>query len=287
MKHIVLIMVCCLVPLIMASGQEQQAQKLLSEAIYQEEVNGDLDKAIKTYQQILNQYPDNRKVSAEALLHLGMCHEKLGNQEAVKTYKRLVNNFPEQKNQVAVARERLTRLIKISDDIAHTPLTPKFTKIIIPTNPGNGVLSPDGNKLAFISEDAVWIIPLHGKINSDIAGEPVQLARIPGIWDNGSLMAWSADGKWIAVNGKANGKNAAYVIPVNGGEPRVVPMPDRGSHAWSARLSLSPDGQTLAFSAIDIDMQQKASDELDGGERHHPGTPAVAVIGLAFRVPAW
>ncbi len=68
MKRIVLIMVCCLIPLIMASGQEQQAQKLLSEAIYQEEVNGDLDGAIKTYQLILDKYPDNRKISAEVLL---------------------------------------------------------------------------------------------------------------------------------------------------------------------------------------------------------------------------
>ena len=70
----------------MASGQEQQAQKLLSEAIYQEEVNGDLDEAIKTYQLILNKYPDNRKVSAEALLHLGMCYEKLGLDQARQTY---------------------------------------------------------------------------------------------------------------------------------------------------------------------------------------------------------
>jgi tetratricopeptide (TPR) repeat protein len=96
----------------MVSGQEQQAQKLLSEAIYQEEVNGKLDEAIKTYQQIVDKFPDDRKVTAEALLHLGLCYEKLGNQEAIKTYKRLVNNFPEQKNQVAVARERLTRLEK-------------------------------------------------------------------------------------------------------------------------------------------------------------------------------
>jgi len=102
MKHILLIWISCLVPVIMVQGQEMQAQKLLSEAIYMEEVNGKLDEAIKTYQLILNKYPDSRKVSADALLHLGLCYEKLGNQEAVKTYKRLVSNFPEQKNQVKV-----------------------------------------------------------------------------------------------------------------------------------------------------------------------------------------
>lgn len=110
MKRIILIMICCLVPVIMASGQEQQAQKLLSEAVYQEEINGDLDEAIKTYQLIINQYPDNRKVSAEAYFHLGMCYEKLGRQDAMKAYQEVIRNYGEQKDIVAKARERLSKL---------------------------------------------------------------------------------------------------------------------------------------------------------------------------------
>jgi len=94
----------------MAAGQEQQAQKLLSEAIYQEEVNGDLDGAIKTYQLILSKYLDYRKVSAEAYFHLGMCYEKLGKQDAMKAYQEIIRNYGEQKDIVAKARERLSRL---------------------------------------------------------------------------------------------------------------------------------------------------------------------------------
>jgi Tol biopolymer transport system component len=145
MKRIIFIMICCLGLVIMASGQEQQAQRLLSEAVYQEEVNGKLDEAIKTYQLIINKYPDDRKVSAEALLHLGLCYEKLGNQEAVKTYKRLVNNFPEQKNQVAVARERLSRLTTIvsPNEIAiHQVWTG-------PDVDNSGSISADGGYLTF------------------------------------------------------------------------------------------------------------------------------------------
>jgi len=88
----------------------QTAEELLPKAIQLEEVKGDLDNAIKTYQLILNKFPDIREVCAEALLRMGMCYEKMGNREAVKTYKRLVSNFPEQKNKVAIARERLARL---------------------------------------------------------------------------------------------------------------------------------------------------------------------------------
>lgn len=103
-------MICCLVPVIMATGQEQQAQKLLSEAVYQEEVNGDLDEAIKTYQSVIQRYPGNRKVSAEAYFHLGMCYEKLGRQDAMNAYQEVISNYGEQKDIVAKARERLSKL---------------------------------------------------------------------------------------------------------------------------------------------------------------------------------
>ena len=140
---------------------------------------------------------------------------------------------------------------------------PNFRKIKIASKPKNGVLSPDGNKLAFISEGAVWVVPIHGKVDPDIAGEPVRLAEVPEIWDNGSLMAWSADGQWIAVNAWPDEQDTVYVIPVAGGEPRVVQIPARGGHAWSHRLSLSPDGQILAFSAIELGTRHEVSETID------------------------
>src|SRR4030042_2926329 len=173
MKNIILVLILCLGPMMMAAGQEQQAQKLLSEAIYLEEVNGDLDGAIKTYQLILNKYPDNRKISAEMLLHMGMCYEKLGNQEAVKTYKRLVSNFPEQKNQVAIATERLSRLRQAAEKVLAAPLMPKFTKIKMPTKLPNDVkLSPDGKDLAMVYDYKLWVMPLKGNLGPGIPGKP-------------------------------------------------------------------------------------------------------------------
>ena len=233
----------------MVQGQEQQDQKLLSEAIYQEEVNGDLDNAIKTYQLIISKYPDSRKVSADALLHLGLCYEKLGNQEAVKTYKRLVSNFPEQKNQVAVARERLTRLIQAEEKISATFPIPKFTKIKMPTNPGNGVLSPDGKKIAFILDGSVWTIPVSGGVDPLIAGEPKKLTGNIGAWDMSNSFAWSGDGKWIAVNAELKSSSTSiYVIPSEGGKPRKVQVQSHQcGYPTEFRLSLSPDGKILAY----------------------------------------
>ena len=117
MNRIILILILCLGPMIMAKGQEQQAGKLLSKAIYQEEVNGELDEAINTYQLIVQQYPDDRKVSAEALLHLGICYEKIGMPQAYDTYQDIINKYAEQQDEVALARKRMDHLLAYADDI--------------------------------------------------------------------------------------------------------------------------------------------------------------------------
>ncbi|UCC84478.1 MAG: PD40 domain-containing protein [Gemmatimonadota bacterium] len=234
---------------------QQTAEELYQAGLYQEEVQGNLESAIEIYRRILDDFSGNRTVGAKAQLHVGLCYEKLGLQEAQQAYRRVIDEFPEHTDEVAVARDRLAG---IERSLAELNRQPSFRKIEIASNPRNGVLSPDGSKLAFISEGAVWVVPLHGRVGPDIAGEPVRLAEVPGVWDTGSLMAWSADGQWIAVNGGSEDEelDAVSVIPAGGGEPRVVHVPDRGGHAWSHRLSLSPDGRKLAISALEPDRRE-------------------------------
>jgi len=88
----------------------QTAGELLPKAIQLEEVKGDLDEAIKTYQMILNKFPDDRGVCAEALLHLGMCYEKLGLDQARQTYRDVISKYSEQADKIAMARDRISRL---------------------------------------------------------------------------------------------------------------------------------------------------------------------------------
>jgi len=233
---------------------QESAEEIFEKAVYYEDVQGDLQKAIGLYEHILKQFPDRRPIAAKAQLHIGLCYEKIGLKDAEEAYLSVIKNFPEQTDEVAVARDRLAG---IERSLAKLERQPKFRKIEIASKPQNGVLSPDGNKLAIISEGAVWVVPLHGKVDSDIAGEPVRLNDVEGIWDNGSLMAWSADGKWIAVNSSADDKDIVHVIPAAGGKPRLVQMPNRGGHAWSYRLSLSPDGKKVAVSALALGTHQE------------------------------
>jgi len=86
---------------------QQAAGQLYEKALYLEEAKGELQGAIDLYNRIAENRSADQSFQAKALLHMGLCYEKLGKQEAVKSYQRLVNNFPAQKNEVAIARERL------------------------------------------------------------------------------------------------------------------------------------------------------------------------------------
>ena len=110
MKRIILILIWGLGTMILATGQEQQAGELLSKAVYEEEVNGELEKAIEGYQTIVTEFPNNRPVAAKAYFHMGMCYEKLGKEEASKAYRQVVQKYADQSDLATEARIRLAAL---------------------------------------------------------------------------------------------------------------------------------------------------------------------------------
>ncbi|MBN1388883.1 MAG: PD40 domain-containing protein [Bacteroidales bacterium] len=112
MKRIKTLTLIVVLSLVMAGYNTfaQTAEELLPKAIQLEEVKGELYEAIETYRLILNEYPGNREVCAEALLHLGICYEKLGLDKARQTYRQVISKYPEQEDKVAMARERISRM---------------------------------------------------------------------------------------------------------------------------------------------------------------------------------
>ena len=227
---------------------QQTADQLYEKALYLEEAKGEMQQAIDLYQEIIKQYPGNRQVMAKALLHAGFCYEKLGLKEAQQVYRRVINDYSENKNEVSMARVRLASLEKTLADLKNKP---NFRKIEIASEPQNGILSPDGKILAFTSDNGVWLVPIQSNLGKDIAGEPVRIAEVPGASNFFNVLTWSADGQWIAANSGYNEKDFVYIIPVKGGEQRKVQLPAREAGNFSFRLSLSPDGEKLAFSALE------------------------------------
>jgi Tol biopolymer transport system component len=246
-----------------AAQQSQSADVLLGAALHQEEVEGNFEAAIKIYQEILSKYPGNPEVAAKALFHMGLCYEKLGNREALKAYQRLIADYPGQKEEVAQAKERLAKLAKITEP---APKKPNFHKIRTPFNIpqwSGSRLSPDGKTLAFGSGNAIWTVPIPGRVDPDLAGEPKELPGTSDVLGDG--LSWSGDSRWIAFSRayardlRRGGTSISFrpegafidIIPSSGGEPKRIAVPqwvDTKGDTYR-RLSLSPDGKVVAFDA--------------------------------------
>jgi Tol biopolymer transport system component len=234
---------------------------LLERAIQLETVDGNLSAAIDLYKRIEANSDSSRSIVARSLLHLGECYEKLGRDEARKTYQRVLDEYPQQLEEVKLAREHLAVLTQQSGNIDK----PSFRKIHIPTKLlllGSGMLSPDGQKLAVISDGSVWLVPVYGKTDPSIAGAPVRLTEPMRAWDVSNVsLSWSIDGKWISFRTGAYTKpvEGHYIVPADGGKPQRLPItwkdwPPYGD-VLNCRCALSTDAKTLYLAAGNTDEE--------------------------------
>ncbi|NOZ61827.1 MAG: tetratricopeptide repeat protein, partial [Calditrichaeota bacterium] len=102
---------CLLTIFIFSHGVRSQGV-IFQAGLYAEEVEGDLNKALYYYQQIVLLYPENRFLAANALLHIGLCYEKLGEEKASQSYQRIVTDYADQLEIAAIARKKLLSLKK-------------------------------------------------------------------------------------------------------------------------------------------------------------------------------
>ena len=84
------------------------AAELLEKGIYTEETVGDLNEAIKVYEQVVTAGNDARKAAAEAQFRIGACYLKQGKtDQATAAFQSVVDNFPTETELVAKAKSRL------------------------------------------------------------------------------------------------------------------------------------------------------------------------------------
>jgi Tol biopolymer transport system component len=272
-------LIAILAALVSIAGIARQSEDpgvLLRAAIEKEEVDGDLQAAIDLYKQIIAKHSDSRAIAAKALLRLGGCYEKLGREDARKTYQQLLSQYADQEE---IARQARSRLAALTTAAAESAQKPTLRKIRIPTKlpiSGSGMLSPDGQKLAFISEGALWVMPIHGKTDPNIAGAPVRLTEPMNAWDVVNVsIAWSSDGKWIGfrTGNRSKGQNPVeghYIVPAEGGKPERLPITwkDWAYDVYTLRCALSADAETLFFAdGTTLEELRIYSMPARGGER--------------------
>jgi hypothetical protein len=82
--------------------------ELLEQGIYSEETKGDVDAALKLYQQVITEAKAGQAVAAQAQYRLGVCYYKKKNYgEANVAFEKLLKDYPDQKDLIALANKYL------------------------------------------------------------------------------------------------------------------------------------------------------------------------------------
>ncbi|MBA3484557.1 MAG: tetratricopeptide repeat protein [Pirellulales bacterium] len=90
------------------------AGELLEKTIYAEETAGNLDEAIKLYEQVIAEAKTAKSAAAKAQYRLGLIYEKQGKAEpAAAAFRAVGENFPDEKELVAQARKHLPSEVQL------------------------------------------------------------------------------------------------------------------------------------------------------------------------------
>lgn len=83
---------------------------LLQEALYAEETEGNLEKAIEIYEEVLDEASQIQRIASRATYQLGLCYlKKDQNDQAAKYFQQVITNFPNRTIIVKKAKKQLKK----------------------------------------------------------------------------------------------------------------------------------------------------------------------------------
>jgi len=240
--------------LILAASAQQSAEELYEAAVFKKDADGDMAGAIKIFREIVERFASNVEIAAKAQLQIGICYEKLGQKntkQAQEAFQKVLDNYPTQSDEVKIAREKLSLLLKAPSAANKEDKEFKLEKIwddaIDPDFMGSP--SPDGRYVTFVDWDNfqnLWIRDLN-------KGES-RLLTHNNLWEGGEFAyqsVFSPDGSQIAYTWQNKEKAGELrAIGIEGGSPRTL-CKDAG---WPVPTSWSNDG-----SRILVYLRQKES----------------------------
>ena len=208
-----------------------------------ETVDGDLKGAIAQYEAIVRNHSKDRAAVANALLRMGECFQKLGDQQATKVFRRIVREFPEQKAAASAASAQLER--RRPEPVAAGVLNRQVWAG--PDVDHMGTISPDGRHVSFVDWDTGDLAV------RELATGTKRRLTDKGPWeksaDYAESSAYSRDGSQLAY-GWFNGKSQRYELRVvrsdaqNGSPNRV--LFDNPDVSWIGPYDWTPDGTRIA-----------------------------------------
>lgn len=114
------------------AADEGSVTEAMRQALYAEEVQGDVAGALKAYEAVTARFEEERDLAATALFRQGECLRKLDRpEEAAAVYRRVLSLFPDKERVARLSRENLAALGQ--------PAAPGSA--VVPSNPGGAALS--------------------------------------------------------------------------------------------------------------------------------------------------
>ncbi len=225
------------------SAQDNKASVQLAAAIYEEEVTGNLDKAVELYLNIMKTYPDDRPVAAKTLYHLGLVNEKLGKQKASEYFTQLVNTYPDQAEMVTMAKTKLATLAGATSGAGSSTLA---VRRVWSGADVTGKVSPDGRFVSCTDWET-----------SDIAIHDLATGQNRRLTENSpdatiEYSVPSPDSKSIAYYWEDNDSYDLRIIGLDGSKPRVLKTSGNGV-LYYIPLAWSPDSRYLLTEFIKTD----------------------------------
>ena len=247
LKKIIISAAIAVVVLTAFGLQNSPEHKVLFEkAKFAMETKGDLNSAIKLFNEIIKKYPGEREYAAKSQLYIGLCYEKLGNAEARTAYERVVREYGDQADVAAEARTRLAALAGGGGASGRSTLAVRRVR----TGDIQGQVSPDGRFLSFTDWEEGGNLAIY-----DVATGETRL-----LTETGSLSTSAGFAEYSVPS--PDGRSVAYawlgttydlrVVGLDGSKPRILrPGGDGVVHQYP--LAWSPDGRHLLAEVMKAD----------------------------------
>ena len=227
-----------------ALQNSSEPKVLFEKAKFMMETKGDLQGAIKLFEEIIKKYPNERDVAATAQLQIGICLEKLGTKEAQKAFQKVIDNYPEQSEAVREAKEKLSLLLRSRALIETGDAEFKLRQVWSGDGVDiDGAVSPDGRYLSFVDWETGDLA-----IRDLAAGTNRRLTN-KGSWTQSPEFAlfskWAPDSKRIVT--QWYNKDEIFelrILDIRDSSSRIV-YRDQKKDEYVQAFSWSPDGRSI------------------------------------------
>jgi len=231
--------VLALLPFVAATASESPSL-LLEKGIYAEEIEQNLDSAIKIYSQIATEAAANRPVVAQAQYRLAMCYQKKGEKEQAI---RMLNELSE---QVAADPELSQKVRERLVELGQTPEeNVKIQKVSTPPAGSFGTISPDGRWITYWPKnDQLEVVARELATGKTWTVQKVALRK-----DRLTHAYFSPDAHSIAYD---VGEAAIYIANIDGTAARkVFPSGPAPTKIWVTLESWSADSKKILVANYD------------------------------------